>query len=109
MNPVLHVPTVDATASDSAMPKNGEAVLIIGRDGSTRFLTLGLSTQTILAKMVAGETLTDEEETDMLVAGKAFALCLAAGNEQIMSILEDIAANPEIIDPAKLAALSRMN
>lgn len=90
------------------MPKSGEAVVIIGRDGAARLLTIDMDADKIKTKMAAGEELSKDEETDLMVAGKAFALLVAASSDQLMSIINDVASDPEIIDAQKLAAFGRV-
>ena len=80
------------------LPKAGEAVVIIGRDGAARLMTIGMDQEAIKTKVASGQELTEDEQTDLDVAGKAFALVVAANSDQLMSILSDVASDPEIID-----------
>lgn len=105
MNTVPQLSTSTGDQMDNSLPKQGEAVVIIARDGSARFLTIGMSPDRVLEKMRSEEALTEEEEIDLVVSGKAFALALAANTDSIMAILNDIASNPEIVSPATLAGL----
>lgn len=93
----------------SHLPQDGDAVVVIRPDGSIGFFTLGMDADMIAAKTNAGLPLTDEELMNLDVANKAFALSVAAQSPMIMSILEDIASNPDIIDFDKIKALTRMN
>lgn len=94
---------------DPAMPKDGDVLLILGRDGSTRIVSIGIDSEVIMRKVEAGEELSETEQAELDVSAKAFALLLAAQNPMIMTILEDIAQNPDVIDPAKLAQVGRLS
>lgn len=91
----------------SHLPQDGDAVVVIRPDGSVGFFTLGMDADTIAAKTSAGIELTNEELMNLDVANKAFALSVAAQSPMIMSILEDISTNPDIIDFEKIKSLTR--
>lgn len=105
MKAIATLPALEGNALDSNLPQPGEAVVVIARDGTARFLTIAMSPEIVLEKMRRDEELTEEEETDLMVAGKAFALCIAANTDSVMAIIDDIASNPEIVNPAVLAGL----
>lgn len=92
---------------NSGIPKDGDAVLVIRPDGSVGFMTVGMDSDTIAAKVAADIELTDEEQSNLDVASKAFALLVAAQSPMIMAILEDIVDNKDIIDFDRLAAYAQ--
>ena len=105
MKSIGTLPALEGTNIDKSLPQPGEACVIIARDGTARFLTIGMTPETVMQKMRDDVELSEEEEIDLLVSGKAFSLCLAANTDSVMAILDDIASNPEIVNPAILAGL----
>lgn len=100
-------PVEHEAVNDPSYPQAGEVIVVLARDGSARMLTMGMSPDVIMKKIQNEEELSEDEHIDLELTGKALALVVAANTEQIMSILEDITNNPEIIDPAKLMGLGR--
>lgn len=107
-NTAFNLPREDLNRG-SEVPKNGDAVVVIRPDGSVGFFTLGMDADMIAAKVRANVDLTDEETSNLEVANKAFALVVAAQSPMIMSILEDIVANPDIIDFDKIKAITKVH
>lgn len=77
----------------------GDVALLLKKDGSVQALTFGYdATRTALP---------DDEKNDldrhMAKQGEVlFALALAVTHPKIMSLLLDLAADPDVVDPSKI-------
>lgn len=81
---------------DPAMPKDGDAVIVLCADGSTGMFTLGLDIGPIHAKIAADETLSLADERQLDVAQRALARYVAASTPKVMQALIDMSLDPSV-------------
>lgn len=84
----------------------GDVALLLKRDGSVQALNFGYD----VSKLQTPEAQWSDDERAMQKQGaRLFALAVAATHPQLMQILLDIAADPEIIDFEKLRSMTQVH
>lgn len=91
----------------SAIVSDGDAVLVIKKDGAILPLTIGERRTPPVESEV--DEMTDEEIMQFEQSAKLFALVMAASSPQIMTFLMEIASDPDIFDAESIKKLSRQN
>lgn len=91
------------------MPKDGDAVIVLRGDGSTGIFTLGIEPAKLMARIGDGTALSEEDERQLDVTVRAFALYAAATNPKIMNALIEMSNDPNVFDPAVLASMPKLN
>lgn len=99
------LPSSEASTPNEITFENGDGVVILKKDGSYQTVTIGMNPADIIARAQAGDQ-SDEVMQAIAVGEKIFAVLVALGNEGIMNMLCEIAADPSIID--RKALMSRL-
>lgn len=86
--------------------ETGDVALLLKRDGSVQALNFGYDASRI---RLPEDQWSEEDKFMQKQGAKLFALALAATHPQMMQILLDIAADPDVVDLEKLKAMSRVH
>ena len=102
-----HMP-VARSGDDPAMPRDGDAVLVLRSDGSTGMFTLGMDAGSLLKKAVGEGELDETEQAHVRVATRALALYLASINPDVMQTLIELSQDSDLIAPETWAAMPKI-
>lgn len=96
-------------AADPNLFKEGDCGIIIRPDGSFRIITSGVDAERLRAWQKSGanlDDLSDEERAQLETGQKLLAISVALSSDPVMDVLLRLTADPEILDPQKLAHVS---
>lgn len=99
----------EAQVDKSQLVADGDAMLLLKKDGSVMPLTIGIDIDYArhLMTVVGTRPLTPAEQAILEQGRRLFALLLAASTPAIMTILYELSENPEVFDSEKLAHMAR--
>lgn len=93
--------SAEAVEGEAKIIGAGDVALVLKKDGTVQALTFGYERGRLL---LPPDQHTDEDRAMMEQGKKLFALAFAAGNPRLMSLLIDIASDPDVIDFDTLTA-----
>jgi hypothetical protein len=88
-------------ASCAGLIEKGDVALVLKADGTCQALTFGYDRNRLLQP---NEVLTDEDKHMLEQGKKLFALAFAVGHPKLMTVLLDIASDPDVVDFDTLTA-----
>ena len=84
--------------------ETGDVALLLKKDGRVMGINFGYDVNRL---MMASEHHTDEDRAMLEQGQKLFALTLAAQTPRLMSLLLQIASDPDVVDFDAIAAMTR--